>query len=152
MYLYFISSSLPPKGLFLMEFMGTKPVTLPFVRLHTLPIGRTRRTYWKDCRRHQQTAPRTIHLLQFRHRPEGGYSGSLHPRHNAMLSHRTFGSTDFTWTYPACTWCAPTARGRLEWSPTQVLTAPVAASLRWSYGNRHSQHDTPLGPCILFSF
>jgi len=62
-----------------MEYMGTKPV-IPFfiLMLHTPPIGRTRRTYLKDCRSHQQMAPRTIHLLQFRHRPEEeGYSGSL---------------------------------------------------------------------------
>ena len=58
-----------------MESMGTKPVTPTFVRLHILPIRRKRRTYWKNCRRHQMV-PRTIHLLQFRHRPEGeGYLG-----------------------------------------------------------------------------
>jgi len=101
---------------------------------------------WTDCRSRQQMAPRTKHLLQFRHRPEGeGYSGCPHPRQNAMPSHRTFGFTDFTCSYPSYTWCVPTARVQLSWSPTLVLTAPIAASLRWSYGNRHSQHDTPLG-------
>jgi len=33
---------------------------------------------------------------------------------------------------------------------TQVLTAPIAASLRRSYGNRQSQHETLLGLSTWF--
>lgn len=39
----------------------------------------------------------------------------------------------------------PTARGVPRWSPSQVLTAPDAAWLRWSDENRYFQHGMAVG-------
>ena len=124
----------------------TQPVTLRFSEAAYSPIGR----------RVAPTSPTDVAANRWHHGldtfynlgidpKEEGYSGSLHPWHNVMLSHRTFGVHRFYMHVPHLYMSCPNST-----RPAKVVSHPSTVhasccSLRWSYGNRHSQHDTPLG-------